>query len=432
MRAILLLGIMAVLIPLALFAPFTGVLSFIWMAYMRPHEWAYANSTQYSLVIALATMLGYFIFEFQRRPPKLKANILLLLLMVQYTFAGWLLAYSPEYAQPKYIEMMKILVITLLIATMTDSEGRIRWVLLVSLGSIGLMTMRSFLGVLWTGGARMYGPGGLYEDNNDYAILLDLALPMLLYFGQSESRWWLRYLFYFFTFTAFITIIFTYSRGGFLGLCAALIFLALKSRYKISGLIGVALLGVAFVNYAPKQVLDRINTIKTADQEDASAQGRLDAWAVCLKIAADKPLTGVGVRNIMLVYGLYGDPSKTKVAHNAYLQLVADCGVPSLLIFLGLLYVSYRRLGKARKLLTLHAPRSKIIKYAHGMQVGMIGYMASAFFASKEDVELLFTVFALAVSCVVVAREAEKEAEIEKVVEATSVVPLSRPLDALG
>ena len=421
-----------VLIPLALFAPFTGVLSFIWMAYTRPHEWAYANGAQYSLVIAIATIIGYLIFELPRRPPKLKANILLILLMLQYTFAGYLLAYSPEYAQAKYIEMMKIFVVTMLVATMTDSENRIRWVLLVSLGSIGMIALRSFLGVILTGGQRIYGPGGLYEDNNDFAILLNLAMPMLLYFGQTETRWWMRYLFYLFTFSAFITIIFTYSRGGFLGLSAALIFLALKSRHKVIGLVGVAVLGIAFIAYAPKQVLDRLNTIKTADQEDASAQGRLKAWAVCLKIAADKPLTGVGVRNIMLVYGQYGDPAETKVAHNAYLQLVADCGVPAMLIFLGLLYVTYRRLGKARKILSLHNPQSRIINYAHGMQVGMVGYMVSAFFASKEDVELLFTVFALAVSCIVVAREAEKEAEIEKVVEAASPVPLSRPLDALS
>ena len=430
MRSLLLLGIMVILVPMAFFAPFTGILSFLWMAYTRPQEWAYASSAQYSLAIALATIVGYCLFELPQRPPRLKENLLILLLMLQYTFAGWLLAYSPDYAQLKYTEMMKIMLITLLIASMTDSESRVRWVLFVSLGSIGVLSLRSFIGIIISGGKRVYGPGGLYEDNNDYAILLNLALPMMLYFGQKESRLWLRYLFYFFSFTSLITILFTYSRGGFIGLCLALIFMAVKSRYKISGLIGVAVLGAIFFIYAPKEVLNRVSTIQNATTEDSSAQQRLRAWAVCLKIAADKPFTGVGVRNILLVYGKYGDPLDTRVAHNSYLQIVVDCGIPGLILFLFLLVVTYRRLGKCRKILTTYAPRSKIISYAHGMQVGMMGYVSSAFFASKEDIELIYTVFALAVSCIIIAREAQKQAQIDNVVAATNYSLSPQPLVA--
>ena len=407
---------MLILVPMAFFAPFTGILSFIWMAYTRPQEWAYAGSAQYSLAIAAATIAGYLLFELPQRPPRLKEHFLLLLLILQYTVAGWLLAYSPEYAQLKYTEMMKIFLITILISSMTDSESRVRWILLVSLGTIGGISFRSFLGIIITGGSRVYGPGGLYEDNNDYAILLNLALPMLFYFGQKEKQRWLRYTFYLFSFTSLITILFTYSRGGFIGLCLALIFMALKSRYKITGLIGVAVLGVVFFSFAPKEVLNRVNTIQGASENDSSAQQRLRAWAVCLKIAADRPFTGVGVRNILLVYGRYGDPLDTRVAHNSYLQIVADCGIPGLALFLLLLFVTYRRLSKSRKILMKYDPNSKLISYAHGMQVGMIGYMSSAFFASKEDVELIYTVFALGVSCIVIARETQKQGKINELV----------------
>jgi probable O-glycosylation ligase (exosortase A-associated) len=426
MRSLLLLGIMLILVPMAFFAPFTGILSFIWMAYTRPQEWAFTGSAQYSLAIAVATIIGYILFESPQKPPRIKEHLLILCLMLQYTVAGYVLAYNPDFAQPKFTEFIKIFVITILISSMTDTENRVRWVLLVSLGTIGSLSFRSFAGILITGGSRVYGPGGLYEDNNDYAILLNLALPMLFYFGIKEERKWIRYIFLFFSFTSFTTILFTYSRGGFIGLCIALIFMAMKSRHKIIGMVAVAILGAAFFSFAPKEVLNRVNTIQNADTQDNSAQQRLRAWAVCLKIAADKPFTGVGVRNILLVYGRYGDPLDTRVAHNSYLQIVADCGIPGLIFFLLLLFVTYRRLGNARRILSKHSPDSKLISYAHGMQVGMMGYMSSAFFASKEDVELIYTVFALGVSCIVIAREVQKQAKINEVVSIKSF-SLTRP-----
>lgn len=419
MRAIILLGIMAILVPMAFFAPFTGLLTFIWMAYTRPQEWAYANSAQYSLAIAVATILGYFIFEMPARGLKLRYNVLILLLIVQYTLAT-AMAFNPQYAQPKYIEFIKIFVIAIFLTAMTDSEERIRWVLLVSLGSIGFLTIRSFFGIIYSGGARVYGPGGLYEDNNDYAILLDTALPMMFYFAQAQSQKWLKYIFFVFSLTSLVTILFTYSRGGFLGLCSALIFLALKSKWKIPGLLAIALAGFLFFNFGPDRVLNRVNTIQDASEKDSSAQQRLRAWAVSLKILADHPFFGVGVRNIMLVYGQYEDPNDTRVSHNSYLQIVADCGAPALLLFLGSLFLSYIRFAKTKKILATHAPRSQLIKYAHGMQVGIFGYMASAFFASKEDLELIYTIFALSASCIYIALECQKQSEINELVHAAN------------
>ncbi len=414
---------MAILVPLAFFSPFTGILTFIWMAYTRPQEWAYASSAQYSLAIAVATILGYFIFEMPSRGLKLRYNVLILLLILQYTLATSM-AFNPQYAQAKYIEFVKIFVIAIFLTAMTDSEDRVRWVLMVSLGSIGFLTLRSFFGIIYSGGARVYGPGGLYEDNNDYAILLDTALPMMFYFALAQSQKWLKYIFFAFSLTSLITILFTYSRGGFLGLCSALIFLALKSKWKIPGLLAIALGGILFFNFGPDRVLDRVNTIQTASQEDSSAQQRLRAWGVSLKILADHPFFGVGVRNIMLVYGQYGDPNDTRVSHNSYLQIIVDCGLPALLMFLGALALSYVRFSKTKKILLQHAPRSQLIQYAHGMQVGMFGYMASAFFASKEDLELIYTIFALSASCIYIAHEYKKQGEINELVNsATTELP---------
>lgn len=67
MRGILLLFIMLVIIPASFFSPFIGLLSFTAVAYTRPHEWAYVETAQYSLAIAVAMVVGYLIFELPRR-----------------------------------------------------------------------------------------------------------------------------------------------------------------------------------------------------------------------------------------------------------------------------------------------------------------------------------------------------------------------------
>ena len=67
MRQILILGAIFLLVPLAFFAPFTGLISYVGIAYVRPHEWAYMPDTPVSLAVAVATLTGYVIFELTRR-----------------------------------------------------------------------------------------------------------------------------------------------------------------------------------------------------------------------------------------------------------------------------------------------------------------------------------------------------------------------------
>src|SRR5437867_1553343 len=138
MRALLLLGIMVVLVPLAFFAPFTGLLTFLWMALVRPHEWAYQGAARYSLAVGVATLAGYLIFELPRRSPKLLSNWVLILLWVQLLLST-LLADSAGETQAKFMEYSKIFVITVLVTAMTDSESRVWWMLLVTLGSVGFL-----------------------------------------------------------------------------------------------------------------------------------------------------------------------------------------------------------------------------------------------------------------------------------------------------
>src|SRR5262245_39359884 len=233
MRQLLIFSIIILLAPLAFFAPFTGLVSYVVIAYVRPHEWAYMPEAQLSLAVAIATLLGYAIFEFARRVPRLFPNALLLLLWLQLVIATFL-AHSQELAQGKLIEFSKTFMIALLMTAMVDSEKRARWLLMGTTLAIGFLAFRSNVGILLTlGEPRIYGPGGAFEDNNDYALLLNVAAPIAFFFARGETGRagvWIRRICYAISVMMMITVLFTLSRGGFLGLCIVLLGLAFKSK----------------------------------------------------------------------------------------------------------------------------------------------------------------------------------------------------------
>lgn len=420
MKALLLLGIMVIAVPLAFLSPYAGVLTFIWMAITRPHEWAYVQSAQYSLMVGVATVLGYLVFEMVKRPPKLGANIFMLLVWVQ-TLMGTYLGYNVANAEVKFIEFTKVVVIGLLISALVDSEQKTRGFLFVLIASVSMVTFKDFAGaIIHFGNVKLVGPGGAYEDNNDYALLLVMTTPLAYYFAKSEEKWILRWGFYGLSAMTAITILFTYSRGGFLGLCVVALLIALKTKYKVTGLAAIVLAAILFVSFGPEKVMERISTIKTAQEEDSSAQQRLRAWKVSLNIIQDYPWAGIGMKNILLIYPKYGDEMDTRVAHNSYLQCAVDAGVPALLFFLTMLATTYFRLRSTRRILKARSPDNIMINYTQGVEVALAGYCVSAFFLSQYTFEILYMLVPLASVLKAMARNYEKEAEVQKIVQAAS------------
>ena len=405
MRQILVFSVIFLAVPLALFAPFTGLISYVGIAYMRPHEWAYMPNTPISLAVAVATLIGYAVFELTRRAPQLIPNALMLLLWAQVSLATFF-AHSTELAQGKWIEFSKTILIALLMTAMVDSERRARWLLLGTVGAIGFLAFRSNVGILLAGGqARIFGPGGAFEDNNDYALLLNVAAPIAFYVARAETNRWLRRVCYALSAMMMITVLFSLSRGGFLGLCFVLIGLALKSKYKVTGILAVVLAGSITFALLPNQVVERVGTIRTATQADESAQLRFEAWRVSLQIIADHPVLGIGPRNIMELFGRYQQTEVRRVSHNSFLQIAVDAGLPALLMFVALIGMSFFRLRRARQSLAAGSPDSLLIAYSHGLEVALVGYFVSANFLSRHDLELLYEVFALATSFHVLTRQ---------------------------
>jgi O-antigen ligase len=154
-----------------------------------------------------------------------------------------------------------------------------------------------------------------------------------------------------------LCILFTFSRGGLLTLVTVggLLIWRSQRRFLVAGLLGLGLVGFLFFSSSQleEQYLERASSISKYE-EDGSALGRLNAWQTSWRVFLDYPVFGVGPNNLEAVFFRYSpDNSRFRVTHNSYLQLLSECGLPSLLFFLGAIGAALWRLQRLRRMTAL-------------------------------------------------------------------------------
>ena len=158
-------------------------------------------------------------------------------------------------------------------------------------------------------------------------------------------------------FTGFMLVA-TLSRGGMLAGATGLLLvvtLFLPPRWRLVLAIGLAVVAIALGAY----VGNRLDQNLVGDAVGLS--GRLEIWSRALLGIADFPLTGMGVnafrRVVHALYPLYSISAEVDLghAHNHLLQAALDLGLPGLVSYVaiwwisaGLLWSTYRRLHQRR------------------------------------------------------------------------------------
>ena len=108
------------------------------------------------------------------------------------------------------------------------------------------------------------------------------------------------------------------------------------------------------------------------------------------------PIVGVGLGNFKELMPAYSDPGvKTDtIGHNAYLEVAAEMGIPQLLIFLGILFFSYRSFEQTREKTERLGPKV-LYEAALGLEAGLVGYAVGALTISAEYQKLFWLVLSL-------------------------------------
>lgn len=154
------------------------------------------------------------------------------------------------------------------------------------------------------------------------------------------------------------SLIFTFSRGGWLGLVVSLGIFAVLLLYwmlpllprfwqfwafpiLIGGLAVVVAVAVMFVPAVRTRVLSIF-----ADRSDSSNNFRINVWAAVQEMIRDRPIIGIGPGNDAFnkVYPLYQRPGFTALsAYSVFLELLVEAGALGLAAFLWLLLTTFNR-----------------------------------------------------------------------------------------
>lgn len=128
-------------------------------------------------------------------------------------------------------------------------------------------------------------------------------------------------------------LLFTYSRGAWLGLAVSVIlFLCWRKEKKY--LLGILASPIALVFFDFRHLWSRVNPLTL--QYDSSTAYRLEIWETSLKIFQDNPFWGTGMGTVWYYIPQYSNSIATFIAHshNLYLQLAVEGGFFGLISFL--------------------------------------------------------------------------------------------------
>ncbi len=407
MRDYLILALILGGAGVAVFRPFVGILFWCWISYMNPHRltWGIAYNFPAAMVIGAGTLVGLLFSKERTRIPMERETYLLLLLWTFFVITTNF-ALSPGPAWGRFESISKILLMTFVTMLVVNSRERLRTLLLTICLSIGFFGAKGGIFSLRTGGSdRIYGPPGSFlEDNNDFALAAVMVVPLLFFLAREESKAWVRHGLRLVGALSIISVIFTYSRGGFVGLATIASVALLKSRKKFLAAIVFAVavsIGMAVV---PEQWFERMQSI--GDRSDESAQGRINAWHFAHNLALSRPLGG-GFEtfrpDLFLTYA--PDPTDFHAAHSIYFEMLGEQGFFGLFLFLTILVSTIVSLQGVRRRYSRWPDMRWAVNYADMLQIAMFGYVASGAFLGRANFDLYYHLVASTVILKAIARQ---------------------------
>jgi putative inorganic carbon (hco3(-)) transporter len=138
-----------------------------------------------------------------------------------------------------------------------------------------------------------------------------------------------------------VTLALTQSRGGILGTMVGLLIVAVWRERRFGWVIGVGVLAVsALIALGYGNAL--MDFVLRMDARSATLASRLEVWQRGLMMVRDFPYTGIGigtynpVAHLLYPFFLAAPDELVAHAHNQFLQVAVDLGIPGLLAYVGL------------------------------------------------------------------------------------------------
>ncbi len=280
-------------------------------------------------------------------------GIILLLTMLPVTL--WATA-LPEKTVPQVYRLVLGILFFYTIVNWVSLTNKLAWVIAGILAAGIILSAMSVFSVTWVTKKLVFIPASVYRQftllvsdtvhpnvmGGNLALILVIGAALLLYAWKS-LKFWQNLLVLMITLVISGVILLTQSRGALIGVGAALVLLVVL-RWKwgwIAFPAAILVLGTAVHQIGWDAALDFV----AASVSVEGLQGREEIWSRAIYMIQDFPFTGIGMGSFGevadLLYPFFlAAPGKAVHAHNLILQIAVDLGIPGLIAWLSICFVT--------------------------------------------------------------------------------------------
>lgn len=396
-------------------ASFLGLVVYLWVIHSAKAP-----------IASYAIGLGLFGLLLQSHRLRLPAPLLWFGAFILWAAISSAIATGAYFDGDRVTDYVKLWLIFLVAANVAENRRQLELLTVAWLAIFALYPVRGTLFNFAFG----IGDFGRYAWNHSFSNPNDLAgltLPMLALsvavLQGSVKRSWVRFSALAGVVILPALIVITQSRGGILALATVGLLIIAQYRRQARGLaIGVLAAGVVFLA-APPEVWDRLGGLINAGDttmlrevdEEGSAEQRFEIWRVALAISADHPVAGVGLGRYQEAHAEYAALSQFKPTawgrrdtHSIYLNILAETGIPGLLLFICMVgAVLVRGYRLARRLQSIDPTASRQITT---LSIGLVGFLQAGLFGTFHRVAFLYVYLGIiAAASTILGREAESQ-----------------------
>jgi O-antigen ligase len=383
---------------------YAALFLFTLILYVRPAEfYPSVFTSSIALVIGIAT-LGFFVptqlaLEGTLTARPREVNLVLVFCLIG--LASVPLAINSQEAWTEFAgTFIRCIIIFVVMVNVVRTELRLKGLLFLALAAAVWLSVEAIndyrLGLMTVEGYRAAGRGtGIFGNTNDMALHLVTILPITVALFFGAKRIVRKFAYGAGGALMIAAIVLSYSRGAFIGMLAALLFIAWRLGRQRRLEIVFALLGFAgvIILLAPDKYGSRLLSIFIPSLDtEGSADSRRGELFRSIYVALRHPLLGVGMGNYQPEMSYRG-----LVTHNSYTQVASEMGMTALACYTMFIVTPLRKLGQIARETFDTRSDSRFYYLSLGLQASLIAYLISSFFLAVAYVWYVYYLVAYAV-----------------------------------
>ncbi len=255
---------------------------------------------------------------------------------------------------------LKSLTIFFMVVGSTRNKKDLRWVMVALAAAAAFVVFQSYVfgtGDAERGAVSFQGSTTMtFSNANGLALSLVVGLPFVLFFAMNAQTMLIRIACYGILAIGSFALLKTGSRGGLLalGVILLLIFLRVSVIQKFLMVLFVTLSLTAGISILPRSATERFRSIlgvvqsEEAFSADESRKTRAKLFFESVLMTAQHPLLGVGPGNFLFEAAKDAEESGRRSnwveSHNCYTKVSSETGVPGLLMFGTVMFLSIWRI----------------------------------------------------------------------------------------